>query len=173
MVVRAESEKAATEALEAAIAYPPHDTPVRLLGMFASKTSPAYAAWNAAIAAGRVMDKGVFSDTDADADTWMAERLNKYFPGMIDGIYAETAADAVIAANALIAAGRDDMEVFCAGSNGTLLTLMGTNPRVVVFAYGADEAAAGKVCLELAMQCIAGETVGGATVPSEAITPDK
>ena len=48
--VRAVRETVAEAAvLDLAIAYPPHDTPVRLFGLFESRESAACAAWQAAV----------------------------------------------------------------------------------------------------------------------------
>lgn len=146
--------------LDLAIAYPPHDTPVRLLGLFTSRESAACAAWQAAVDEGRVFVKGAYygSEAEASAADWMAGRLEDYYEGMVDGVYAETAELAVAAAQALLAAGRSDMEVFCTGSSDALLDLMDLYPALVTAAYGVDEAEAGRLCIALAERLLAGET---------------
>ena len=50
----------AESVLEEAISYPPHETPVRLIGLFASETSPGYTVWKEAAAKGRVFSKAEF-----------------------------------------------------------------------------------------------------------------
>ena len=152
--------------LDLAIAYPPHDTPVRLFGLFESRESAACTAWQAAVAEGRVFVKGAYyaSEAEESAEAWMAGRLERYFEGMVDGIYAETAELAVAAAQALLAAGRSDMEIFCTGSSDALLDLMEAHPALVAAAYGVDEAEAGRMCISLAEQMLEGKTPEGASL---------
>lgn len=158
--VRAVPAEAAQQVLEMALAYPPHDTPVRLFGMFATREGDAYTAWQAAVDAGRVFVKSAYYASEAEnaAGEWMTGRLEKYYEGMVDGIYAETADLAVAAAEALLAAGRMDMEIFCTGSSDALLELMEAHPTLIVAAYGVDEAAAAQACMALAERLLAGET---------------
>lgn len=165
--VRAVRETVAEAAvLDLAIAYPPHDTPVRLFGLFESRESAACTAWQAAVAEGRVFVKGAYyaSEAEESAEAWMAGRLERYFEGMVDGIYAETAELAVAAAQALLAAGRSDMEIFCTGSSDALLDLMEAHPALVAAAYGVDEAEAGRMCISLAEQMLEGKTPEGASL---------
>lgn len=171
--VRALTGAAATDALEAAIAYPPHDTLVRLLALFETRESDARTAWQAGVEAGRVYVKGVYYVAEAEetAGEWMAGRLEAYYEGMVDGVYAETAGLAVAAAEAMLAAGRADMEIFCADCNDALLALMEAHPALIPFAYGVDEAAAAQACLALAERLIAGETVENAALTACPITP--
>lgn len=48
--------------LDETIAYPPHDTPVRLLAMFTKSGSDGEKAYNTAIKEGRVFDKGTYKN---------------------------------------------------------------------------------------------------------------
>lgn len=123
--------------------------------------------------AGRVYVKGVYYVAEAEetAGEWMAGRLEAYYEGMVDGVYAETAGLAVAAAEAMLAAGRADMEIFCADCNDALLALMEAHPALIPFAYGVDEAAAAQACLALAERLIAGETVENAALTACPITP--
>lgn len=123
--------------------------------------------------AGRVYVKGVYYVAEAEetAGEWMAGRLEAYYEGMVDGVYAETAGLAVAAAEALLAAGRADMEIFCADCNDALLALMEAHPALIPFAYGVDETAAAQACLALAERLIAGETVENAALTAGPITP--
>lgn len=170
--VRAMHGDAADLVLDAAIAYPPHDMPVRLFGMFESKESAAYSSWQAAVAEGRVFVKSVYyaSEANADAAEWMTGRLEKYYAGMADGILAETAEMAVAAAEAMLAANRTDMEIFCVDSNSDLLALMQTHPALVVAAFGADEAAAAAACMDLAAQLLGGERPADISLEAALIT---
>ena len=141
----------AEAALERALTYPPHDTPVRLFGLLANGESAAYRAWAAAAAEGRIFAKAVFyADGGDDFAAWMDKRLDKTYPGMLDGIYAETAALALAATEALVAAGRTDMEVFSAAVDDAVLAMMLEHPEILVSATGANPIRAGRLLRESA-----------------------
>lgn len=171
--VRAVYGEAAERVLEAAIAYPPHDTPVRLFGMFTGRESAACMAWQAAVEQGRVFVKSTYyaGEAETDAAAWMAGRLEKYYEGMVDGIYAETAELAVAAAETMLAAGRTDMEIFCADSSDALLKLMQAHPKLVVAAFGVDEAEAGQRCMAMAEQLLFGKAPEDEALEAALLTP--
>ena len=150
---------AAEDALERAIAYPPHETPVRLIGLFSSETSPGYTAWKAAAAKGRIFPKTEFFLDDLEmqaASVWFAEQLDEFYPGMIDAVYAETGDLAIAAVHQLRGRTREDMEVFSASSDANAdLSLSSLMPAVV----GADLYKAGEFCYEGAAALLQGKTV--------------
>lgn len=160
-------------ALEAALAYPPHEAPVRLLGLFSDPKGDAYALWQAASDGGRVFDKASYflSDKQSAAD-WMTEQLGAFYPGMLDGVYAETSALAVAAVDALAASGRTDMEVFCAAADSFALISMRAHPDLFVSAFGANLRLAGKTCLGYAEALLSGGSVPNKTLLPDAFTPD-
>ena len=165
---------AAKSALEAAIAYPPHETPVRLIGLFASETSPGYAVWKEAAANGRVFSKAEFFLNDSElqsASVWFAERLDEFYPGMIDGVYAETGELAIAAVHQLRGRVRDDMEVFACSSDADAdLSLSSLMPVI----FGADLYKAGGLCYEGALTLLQGETVESSVLSPSALqyTPE-
>jgi len=150
---------AAESALEAAITYPPHETPVRLIGLFASETSHGYAVWKEAAATGRVYSKAEFFLDDLEmqaASAWFAEQLDEFYPGMIDGVYAETGELAIAAIHQLRGRPREDMEVFsCSSDTDADLSLSSLMPVVV----GADLYKAGELSYEAASALLQGKTV--------------
>jgi DNA-binding LacI/PurR family transcriptional regulator len=150
---------AAEDALERAIAYPPHETPVRLIGLFSSETSPGYAAWKAAAAKGRIFSKAEFFLGDLEmqaASVWFAERLDEFYPGMIDAVFAETGDLAIAAVHQLRGRTREDMEVFSASSDANAdLSLSSLMPAVV----GADVYKAGQLCYESACALLQGKAI--------------
>lgn len=111
---------AAETALSLAVAYPPHETPVRLIGLFVRAESRAYTVWREAAAGGRVLLGKRSSSSRSPRrkkrqiqsrrrlpptpvptlETRFAALLSGYYPGMIDGIFAETGELAVAAAGA-------------------------------------------------------------------------
>ena len=110
-------------ALDYALSYPPHLAPVRMIGLFTSQSSPAYALWTSDSASGKVFAKEEFFQ-DASEDSladWLSSTLALYYPGMLDAIYAESGALAVSAADALASLGRDDVEVFSAGTDSSVV----------------------------------------------------
>lgn len=173
-VLAYDSAGAAETALNDAISYPPHETPVRLIGLFTDPESGAYALWKAQAAGGRVFPKAELflsqpqeetADPDADEPTptpapALAERLTSlfsgFYPGMIDGVFAETGGLAVAAAEALASLGRDDIEVFSASTSANAQALLSP---LLVLAVGADYAEAGGLCYSAASAMLAGESV--------------
>ncbi|MHB1315692.1 MAG: substrate-binding domain-containing protein [Christensenellales bacterium] len=164
--------------LEAVLNYPPHDTPVRLFGLFTSKNSEASTAYDQLISEGKVMSKRTWyaeGGTEAAqtaqpasaaerAKQWVTERLNGYFPGMVDAIYAETEELAVAALDALEEAGRDDMEVITVGVSGQTLSRMKANPSVFVQTIGCNDALAGYKCIRISLGMVKGGGVASETL---------
>lgn len=149
-------------ALELAIGWPPHETPVRLLGLFTSTSSDAYALWCAAADAGRVYPKDVFFLEDqplSAASAWLAEQMRVYYPGMLDGVFAETGALAIAALHQEQGQGRDDFEIFSAATDADAPSFLSA---ILPAAVGADEAQAGSLCVNAALSLLAGETAENA-----------
>lgn len=143
-------------ALDEAIAYPPHLAPVRMLGLFSSTNSKAYAVWSSAVAKGQVFSKReYFADTSEEplAD-WMTDLFSRYFPGMLDAVYAENGALAVAAAEKLASLGREDIEVFSAATDADALVSLSP---ILVCAVGTDLRAAGARCYEETVKLLSGQ----------------
>ncbi|MGE5493735.1 MAG: hypothetical protein ACM3S4_00285 [Burkholderiales bacterium] len=146
-------------AMEAALTYPPHDTPVRLILMFESAGSASYAAYQKLTDEGKIFPKEVYiaSDEGAAPDGWLTDKLQGYVEGMLDGVYAENARLALGALDALEALGRTDMEVFCPGVTPEAIKRMAKNPEVFAQAVGANEYLAGALSVRAALKAIKGE----------------
>lgn len=143
-------------ALDEAIAYPPHLAPVRMLGLFSSANSEAYAVWSGAVTKGQVFSKREYlADTSEEplAD-WLADMFSRYFPGMLDAVYAENGALAVAAAEKLASLGRDDVQVFSAGTDADALDSLSP---ILVCAVGTDLRVAGARCYEEAVKLLSGQ----------------
>lgn len=147
---------AAELALEEAIAYPPHLTPVRMIGLFTSQTSAVYTLWSAQKTAAKVFAKEEFfadASETALAD-WLNEAFARYYPGMLDAVYAETGELAIAAADILASLGRDDIEVFSAGSDTDVLNKLSP---ILACAVGANLENAGAMCFAEAIKLLTGE----------------
>lgn len=174
-------EKAAGLALDFAVAYPPHETPVRLIGLFTSAQSEVYALWKAQAASGRVFPKAELflsrpqeetpepdeNEPTPTPEPTLNERLtdlfSKFYPGMIDGVFAETGELAVAASEALASLGRDDMEVFSASTSANAAALLSP---ILVCAVGADYAEAGGLCYSAASALLE-----GGSIPATSLEP--
>ena len=162
-------------ALDLAVAYPPHETPVRLIGLFISAQNRAYAVWSESVASGRVFSKAEFflaeptpEETPKPAketplptpvpslEERMSALLSGFYPGMIDGVFAETGELAVAAADALAALGRDDIEVFSASTSGNTESLLSP---LLVACVGLNAGEAGGLCYSAASALLSGEPV--------------
>ncbi len=153
-----EAEGELDMAFEAALTYPPHDTPVRLILMFESAESPAYAAYQALYDEGKIFPKEVYiaSETETGAGEWLTDVLNGYVEGMLDGVFAEDTALATGAYDALAALGRADMEVFCPGVTPDVVARMQQDPEVFAQAVGRNDALAGTLSVRAALQMLKG-----------------
>lgn len=103
------------ELLDELLKYPPHDTPVRLLGMFESDSSAIKLYWNQLVDEGKILTKGVHYSTDGSQSSqqWIEAMLNKYVDGMIDGVFCQSEQDARLFEAALSNANRQDrIEIF-------------------------------------------------------------
>ncbi len=105
---------AAALALETALAYPPHDTPVRLIALLEGKGSPADSVFQDGIAQGKILKKALHYETDSkqNPQDFFEDQLDRYVEGMVDAVFVENTALAKVALTALAARGRTDMEVF-------------------------------------------------------------
>ncbi len=165
--VRYDAAGAAEAAMEALLAYPPHDTPVRVIGLFSSREGDAFSVFSEYADAGKLLTKGVYAQSDKGADAPEAALeglLKKYYPGMLDAFYAETPALALAAADALSALGRDDAEVFCSSADEALLAGMLEKPALLAVAAGENPYYAGRLCREFAARLALGvpaEVEGG------------
>ena len=175
---------AAETALSYALAYPPHETPVRLIGLFTSEESRAYTVFEQDASKGSVFVKASFftvtpapeETPDPQAETpaptpepVLAERLttlfSRFYPGMIDGVFAETGELAVAASEALASLGRDDMEVFSAATDAEAASLLSP---LLVYAAGANYAEAGGLSYNAACAMLRGESISPVVVLPQA-----
>lgn len=191
-------------ALDAAISYPPHLTPVRMIGLFTSEASAAYALWAVEKSDGNVFaKKELFEDalkdtvaqeaqeaaekaakknaTEDSAETapidleepyqlaltaWLTDAFAAYYPGMLDAVFAETGALAVAAADVLAGLGRDDIEVFCAGSDAQAAD---KRSAILVCVVGVNQYDAGARCLSEAVKLLSAQTAQSAILLPEPI----
>lgn len=166
---------AAETALSIAVAYPPHETPVRLIGLFSSAESRAYVVWREFSASGKVFPKAEFFLTEPAQDNTpepeegspspspdrslleqFSALFSGFYPGMIDGVFAETGALGIAASEALASLGREDIEVFAASTTGGAQRLLSP---LLVASVGANYFEAGGLCYSAASALLGGETV--------------
>lgn len=165
-IITADNSDAAKIAMEAALVYPPHDTPVRMLGMFESEMSSSFTEYGTYVSDGKFMDKGSYIE-DSDSITkeeWIEGRLERYIEGMIDGFLAGNEELAVLAANALITRQRSDFEVFSCGLSGNVLEFMLSNPDILVHAAGVNDAEAGRAAMLFGVRALLGEAISDITI---------
>ena len=142
-------------ALKSAIEYPPHLTPVRMIGLFTSQTSAAYTVFSSAKSAGQVFAKMEFFEDSSEVTltNWLNDAFLSYYPGMLDAVYAETGALAVAAADVLASLGRSDIEVFSAGTDADAQAKLS---QILVCAVGANAREAGARCFVEAKKLLQG-----------------
>ena len=159
-----EAEDAEEAALDTALSYPPHDTPVRLIGLFEEKGSPAYDALHRAEKEGKVLLKARFyaGKKPQRAKAFMEEELSDYGEGTVDAVYAENMTLALAALVALTEYGRTDMEVFAVPDGIIYAQSRFLKQYVFPVALGADPAA----WTNLQVDALGGMMEGGAPVTS-------
>ena len=139
-----QSEDISKLTLDTAIAYPPHDTPVRMFALFAAKDSPANRIYEQYIQEGRIFDRGMCY-APGDAQEFMEQKLDQFVEGLVDCVYVETLELAREVLLVLEQHGRTDMEVFCLPS-GDLSEQQALYARwVFPVALGVDFAREGTV----------------------------
>jgi hypothetical protein len=146
-------------AFDAALTYPPHDTPVRLIMMFESADSPAYIAYQKLFDEGKIFPKEIYiaAEEEAEAGAWLTEKLNGYVEGMLDAVFAENVTLAANACDTLAALSRTDMEVFCPGVTEEVISRMQSHPDVFAQAVGRNDELAGVLCVRAALLMLHGE----------------
>ena len=156
----------AKNALENALTYPPHLAPVRMIGLFSGEGSAMHALWQEAAASGTIFEKEVFfADTsETPLAEWLSGTLPRYYPGMLDCIFAESGALAVAAADALASLGRDDVEVFSAGTDAKAAEKLSP---ILLCAVGANLEDAGARCFTEAVKLLS-----GGVAESETLLPE-
>ncbi len=137
---------------ESALTYPPHDTPVRLAGIFESEQSPLAVRFEELYDEGKALPKARFyADGEETAMEWLPEFLSDFVEGTVDGIVAESAELALAAYRALTLEGRSDMEIFCLESTRETTAAMFAAPEIFVTAVGARIEPIAMKCLEIAL----------------------
>ncbi len=159
-----EAEDAEEAALHIALSYPPHDTPVRLIGLFEEKGSPAYDALRRAEKEGKVLLKARFyaGKKPQRAKAFMEEQLSDYVEGTVDAVYAENMTLGLAALMALTERGRTDIEVFAVPEGIVYEQSRFLAQYVFPIALGADPAA----WADLQVTALGGMLEGGAPVTS-------
>ncbi len=145
-------------ALDAALNFPPHEAPVRLILLFESADSPAYAAYQQFYNEGKIFPKEVYvaSNEQVGAGEWLTEKMSDYVEGMLDAVFAEDTALAITAYDALDALSRTDMEVFCPGVTPDIIKRMEQGPDVFAQGIGRNDALAGVLSARAALQMLHG-----------------
>ncbi len=146
-------------AFDAALNFPPHDTPVRLILMFESKESESYLLYQQLYDEGKIFPKEIYiaSEEEKTAGEWLTAKLDGYIEGMLDGVYAEDTALALSALDAIEALSRTDMEVFCPGVTSVTVERMANNAEVFAQAAGANTYLAGALSVRAALKGLKGE----------------
>ncbi|NLI54991.1 MAG: hypothetical protein GX417_11840 [Clostridiales bacterium] len=159
---------AAKLALDCAVSYPPHLTPVRMIGLFLSEADGAYTLWTNAQQRGIVFSKLEYiAETSESTPTdFLTDAFSAFSPGTLDAVYAETGELALLAAEMLASLGRDDLEVFSAGTDADADRALSS---ILICAAGANLKTAGARCYEEAAKLLSGEPAQTGLLMPEAL----
>lgn len=135
------SDNADAEFLDAAIAYPYHDTPVRFIAMFeySDKLATVYDSY---YDQGKIFSKERYAPGETPASEWLLGKLNdKYIEGMIDAIICETPELAKAACDIMLSLNWSNTEVFCAADSNELRTYAQQHPKLMAIRVGTNSEA--------------------------------
>lgn len=145
----------ARRALDGLIAYPNHSEPVRVVGIFSRKDSPAYSAYIDAISNGELFSKDVLMINDESSAADAVRKLTRtFYAGMLDAIFCETGSIAAEVSETLVLHGRDDIEVFAASVDPSAVSAMRRFPAVFIRAEGVLPEEVGKMLGERAVDIL-------------------
>ncbi len=151
-LISVSQDQVVTAAWQALYEYPTHDAPVRLLTLTEASSvgEGVYADW---LQAGKLMDKGLYTDGIKGAQSWTEETLDGIVPGLLDTIYAENPEYAKAAYAALKKANRNDsVEVICAGLTPQIMECMIEDHWLMGAAVGYNEHAGGALAADMAQE---------------------
>lgn len=135
-------EELEARVLQEALAYPPHDTPVRLLALLSQKDSLADIAYQQAESEGKIFNRAThYNDGSQTAKAFIEKQLDKWPEGMLDAIYVEEMGTAMLVLDVLKARGREDAEVFAVPNRNMNEQRKLYRRYVFPVAFGADLAA--------------------------------
>ena len=158
-----DAQAEAEAALQAMYAYPSHEAPVRVLGMFAQGAA-AHDAYLSMAAQGKLQDKGalVFSDglIPGQAGPWLEGALSGVVPGRLDTVFTDGPALAMEGFAALRAANRGDaVEICTAGLLPELLQGMMEEHFLMGVAVGQNQYGAGKLAVRMLAHALSGSVI--------------
>lgn len=151
--VAIDNDAAVSAAWDALYTYPSHCAPIRILTLTQVGAGLSREIFDIMLAEGKLQDKGNYiqSQSQQDAEEWVAERLAEIPVGLLDTIYADTEELAIAAYNALRAADRNDsVEVICPVLTDTLIQLMVEDHWSMGVCVGVSMEAGAAAMLELA-----------------------
>jgi len=154
--------------LDSLLAFTLHEVPVRLFGLFESKESAAYAAYDKRLGEGKLFNRGRYVigvDTKPIAE-WISDACEKYIQGTLDGIFCENDEIAALCVRKLADLGRTNVEVYSAAPGELYLALQAEYPKIAVCSLGYTEHFDVYAYIN---ECIA-EFVSDAPLPQEAPT---
>lgn len=144
--------------LETAIAYPPHDTPVRMFGIFSGEESEAAQAYATSVAGGRIMDRASYYENGEQAlSAFLEKQLGRWPEGMVDAIFVENMRMAMETLQVLRAHGREDMEVFAVPNRNVQEQRAAYHKYVFPAAFGPDLAEQARLQVEEMERLLGGE----------------
>lgn len=158
---------AAAVAIQAMYAYPSHEAPVRVLGMFGEPNGKAYEAYLAMASDGKLQDKGMFVPSDgalasieAQDAPWLRDALSGIVPGRLDTVFTDGSALALRGFEVLKEAKRGDAVEICA--NGLVpaqVAAMLEDHFLMGTAVGENQYGAGRLAVRMLLCAMAGEKI--------------
>ncbi len=184
------------ELVDAALSYPPHEAPVRLLAAFTDANSELAQAYDASRRAGKIFPVDTWSQIaplptavpSADAEdasagetpeestapagtlsAWLGTVLEENPPGRLDGILAETSEFAMQIYEVMKQAGRTDFEIFSAQGNSDVANAHTSEPQIMAVFPGFSQKAVQQATEDLIAHLQNGTALQSKQVPVELV----
>ncbi len=138
------------QTIENALVYPPHDTPVRLAGVFKTNVTPGAYLFEQYFSEGKILIKEAYYGEDGDSYLkWIDKVFDSFYPGMLDAVCIEDPELALTFAKEMIRAERDDFEIFTTGPNPELAKLAFSHPSILPMEPFFDEKMAEEALIDM------------------------
>jgi len=141
---------------ESIINFDGHDTPVRVIGVYAADGEGAAVAERLAGEGKLLIRKSFTEGGEQTVEDFAAEVVGRYYPGMVEAVYVDNAELAMAVYNAFAAAGRTDFKIFCAEITPELRSIMAENKESIPAAAGITDYERGEIAMRLLLDKLAG-----------------
>lgn len=124
--------------LDSLLDFTLHEVPVRLFGLFTSRESAAYLAYDKRLEEGKIFSRGRYVQgvDEKEIGQWISDACEKYIQGTLDGIFCENDEIAELCVRKLAELERTNVEVYSAAPGEIYQSLQAEFPKIAVCSVG-------------------------------------